>query len=130
MLVFILSIFMKKLSILFGFLLLSVSSVFSQKVTNIQIINGEDSLHGPRSIVSDLMATLDGTDLIIDFASATASQVVIINESTNQTVYSDSFASTTQVIIDLENEGIGEGSYMLRIYAYGKWWWGEFVMEE
>ncbi|MBR5964348.1 MAG: DUF3244 domain-containing protein [Bacteroidaceae bacterium] len=121
---------MKKLSFLFGFLLLSVSSAFSQKVNNIPIINGEDTLEGPRSIVSDLMATLDGTDLIIDFASSTASQVVIINQSTNQTVYSDNFASTTQVIIDLDDEGIGEGSYQLRIYAFGKWWWGEFVLED
>ena len=56
--------------------------------------------------------------------------MVIINQSTSQTVYSDNFASTTQVIIDLDDEGISEGSYLLRIYAFDKWWWGEFVLEE
>ena len=73
---------------------------------------------------------LDVTELTIDFSLTTPSQVLIANQSTNQTVYSGSFAPTTQVIIDLDDEGIGEGSYLLRIYAFGKWWWGEFVMEE
>ncbi|MBO7467383.1 MAG: DUF3244 domain-containing protein [Bacteroidaceae bacterium] len=89
-----------------------------------------DSLTGPRSSGSFFQVTLDGSELIADFSSSTPSLLLIIDQSTNQTVYSDSFASTTQVIIDLEDEGIGEGSYMLRIYAFGKWWWGEFVLED
>ena len=121
---------MKKLSILFGLLLLSVSNVFSQRVIDVPMILDGDTISGQRSIVSEIVATLDGSDLTIDFSSATPSQVVIINQSTNQTVYSDNFASTTQVIIDLDDEGIGEGSYLLRIYAFGKWWWGEFVLED
>ena len=121
---------MKKLSILFGLLLLSVSNVFSQRVIDVPMILDGDTISGQRSIVSEIVATLDGSDLTIDFSSATPSQVVLIDQSTNQTVYTDSFASTTQVIIDLDDEGIGEGSYLLRIYAFGKWWWGEFVLED
>ena len=85
---------------------------------------------GGRSIVDVPSVSLDGTVLTISFPSDTLSQVVIINQSTSQTVYSDNFASTTQVIIDLDDEGISEGSYLLRIYAFDKWWWGEFVLEE
>ena len=85
---------------------------------------------GDRSTVLEPSAEIVNAFLFLQYPSATASQVVIINESTNQTVYSDSFDSTTQVIIDLEYEGIGEGSYLLHIYAFGKWWWGEFVLED
>ena len=85
---------------------------------------------GGKSLTDSISAYLGADILTISLTSVTSLQVVIINESTNQTVYSDSFASTTQVIIDLEDEGIGEGSYMLRIYAFGKWWWGEFVLED
>ena len=75
-------------------------------------------------------ATLDGTILTIDFSEATASQVVIRSQVSNQIVYSDSFSSSTQVQIDLEEENVGEGSYVLWLYAFGKWWRGEFVIEE
>ncbi|MBP5323794.1 MAG: DUF3244 domain-containing protein [Bacteroidaceae bacterium] len=90
----------------------------------------DDTIPGQRTFVSDIVTTLDVAELTIGFSSVTSSQVLIIDQNTNQTVYSDSFASTTQVIIDLEDEGIGEGSYLLRIYAFGKWWWGEFEIEE
>ena len=85
---------------------------------------------GGKSLTDSISAYLEVNFLAISLTSVTPLQVFIINQSTNQTVYSDSFASTTQVIIDLEDEGIGEGSYLLRIYAFGKWWWGEFVLEE
>ena len=119
---------MKKLSLFLCILLLSVGNVCGQM--NLPLTPDDSIPLGPRSTMTSVMATVDNPYFIIDFTSATASQVVIINEGTNQTVYSDNFASTTQVIIDLEDEGIGEGSYLLRIYAFGKWWWGEFVIEE
>lgn len=74
--------------------------------------------------------TIDGSVLTIDFPEATASQVIISDQNTNAVVYSDSFSSTLQIIIDLEDENIGDGNYVLRIYAFGKWWRGEFVIEE
>ena len=97
------------------------------------ILQPQDSIifnNPDRTEMSLLSAALERNVLYLAFPSATASQVVIINEDTSQTVYSDSFASTTQVVIDLEDEGIGEGSYLIRIYAFDKWWWGEFVLEE
>ncbi|MBO4444480.1 MAG: DUF3244 domain-containing protein [Bacteroidaceae bacterium] len=86
--------------------------------------------NGNKELVLVPVASLERSILQVSFPVCTVSQVVIIDKSSNQTVYSDSFASTTQVIIDLEDEGLGEGNYLLRIYAFGKWWWGEFVLEE
>lgn len=61
----------------------------------------------------------------------TASQVVIMDENNNyQVVYSESFVSTTQVFINLEDDGIGEGHYLLWLFAFGEWWKGEFIIEE
>ena len=85
---------------------------------------------GPRSFIELPTATLDGLVLTIDFPTSTASQVIISDQNTNAVVYSDSFSSTLQIIIDLEDENIGEGNYELRIYAFGKWWRGEFVIED
>lgn len=91
-----------------------------------------DSLYygDPRSIIEMPTAILNGSVLTIGFPEATASQVIISDQSTNAVVYSDSFSSTLQIIIDLEDENIGDGNYVLRIYAFGKWWRGEFVIEE
>lgn len=84
----------------------------------------------PRSIIEIPVATLDGLVLTFDYLEATVSQVIISDQNTNAILYSESFASTTEVVVDLEDEGIGEGSYTLWLFAFGKWWWGEFVIEE
>ena len=61
----------------------------------------------------------------------TASQVVIMDENNNyQVVYSESYSTTSQVIVDLEDEGIGEGRFLLWLFAFGEWWEGEFIIEE
>lgn len=126
---------MKKLSVFFGILLLTAGSVWSQNGNHIDVpvspIEDDKPDVGPRSIVCVPTVTLDGVELTFDFPSATASQVIIMDENNNyQVVYSESFASTTQVIVDLEDEGIGEGRYLLWLYAFGKWWEGEFIVEE
>lgn len=123
---------MKKVAIV-SVLFLSVWGIsFAQMGNGNIILEPVDSLSqgGPRSFVEIPTASLDGSVLTIDFPEATASQVIVSDQNTNAVVYSDSFSSTLQLIIDLENENIGEGNYLLRIYAFGKWWWGEFVIEE
>lgn len=126
---------MKKLSVFFGILLLTAGSVWSQSGNHIDVPVSpkEDDKPdvGPRSNVSAPTVTLDGTELTFDFSSATASQVIIMDQNhSNQVIYSESFASTTQVIVDLEDEGIGEGRYLLWLFAFGQWWEGEFVVED
>lgn len=97
--------------------------------TNVPITQDPEGGDGGKSIIVPTVS-LDGSVLTINFPEATASQVIISDQSTNAVVYSDSFSSTLQIIIDLEDENIGEGSYVLRIYAFGKWWRGEFVIED
>ena len=77
------------------------------------------------------MVTLDGEELTFSFLSTMASQVIIMDENNNcQVVYSESFPSTTQIIVDLEDEGVGEGRYLLWLFAFGQWWEGEFEIED
>jgi len=122
---------MKKISVFFGILLLTAGSVWSQSI-NIPLLPDDGTpLEKPRSLNQSLSASLCGESLYIDFSSATASQVVIMDENNHcQVVYSESFASSTQVIVDLEDEGIGEGHYLLWLFAFGEWWEGEFVLTD
>lgn len=122
---------MKKLSVFFGILLLTAGSAWSQGI-DIPMSNNNPTQPdgGPRSIIIPLRVTLEETMLKFDFSPATASQIVIMDDNNNcQVVYSESFPSTTQVIVDLEDEGIGEGRYLLWLFAFGQWWEGEFIIE-
>ena len=88
------------------------------------------STHGGRSLQAVPTAILNGTELNLQYPFATESQVVIVDQSTQTTVSSAPFTASRSVVIDLEDEGLGEGTYSLHVYAFGKWWWGEFVLEE
>jgi len=97
------------------------------------IIQPMDSIHGsrPHSIVGVVAptASLDINVLTIAFPCATVSQVTISQQYPHHIVYANSFSSSCQIEIDLEEEGVGEGSYYLWFYALGTWWWGEFTIE-
>ena len=122
------------MSVFFVILLLTAGSVWSQKPSQIPLlIMDNDTVIEPTSIPLQVvpLATLDGTVLTFDFSPATVSQIVIMDENNqNQVVYSESFMNSTQVVVDLEDEGIGKGSYLLWLYAFGEWWEGEFILEE
>ena len=121
-----------KFCLVFSILLMTTGSLWAQNPKDIPVIlTPSDSVDSPRSIILCPTATLNGAELTFNFPEATASQVILMDENNNcQVVYSESFASTTEVVVDLEDEGIGEGSYRLWLFAFGKWWWGEFVIEE
>ena len=120
---------MKKLSIFFGILLLTAGNVWSQK--DIPIICQDDTLEKPRSFVFVPNVTLDENVLTFDFSTTTASQVIIMSEDNgHQVAYANNFVPSTQVVVNLGIEGIPEGSYTLWLYAFDKWWWGEFEIEE
>ena len=123
-----------KLCLFLSVLLFTTGSVWSQGKIDIPIKKmPNDSIHHPKSFVQSPLplASLDGTELLLDFSIATSAQVIIFNRSaSHQVVYSESFASTTQVIVDLEDEGIGDGHYLLWLFAFGQWWEGEFTLEE
>ena len=125
----------KKFYFLFALLLLSAGSVWSQGPIDIPIIQmPKDSIDKPTSPILTPVpfVTQEGSELTFDFSPATVSQIVIMDENNqNQVVYSSSFLSSTQVVVDLENEGVGKGIYLLWLYAFGEWWEGEFeIIEE
>lgn len=119
-----------KVCLVLGILLLTAVGMWAQTPKDIPLtMMPKDSTDTPRSIILCPMVTFGGEELTFSFSSATAPQVVIMDEDNYcQVVYSESFASTTQVIVDLEDEGIGEGRYLLWLFAFGQWWEGEFVI--
>ena len=114
------------LSFLFTFLLGGVSQLQAQDAVSIKIEVDDPYQHGGRSLQAVPAATLDGVELNLQFPFATESQVVIVDQGTQTIVFSGTFTAARSVVIDLEDEGIGEGTYTLHVYAFGKWWWGEF----
>ena len=54
--------------------------------------------------------------------------VIILDTETGDIVYSAPYDATRQVVINLST--LPEGSYTLRLYAFGKWWWGGFEIIE
>jgi len=123
---------MKKIVFLLGFLFLLIGNVCAQEIPIIlEDPDGPIGTDNPRSgTLLEPFATLNNKVLTLQFPVSTVSQVIISDQNTNAILYSESFASTTQVVVDLEDEGIGEGSYTLWLFAFDKWWWGEFVIEE
>lgn len=84
---------------------------------------GDRSLWAVPTVVQEI------TFITVSFPLSTVSEVQIIDKCSDEMVYSDEFADSRCVIIDLADEGLEEGIYTLRIYAFGKWWWGEFEIE-
>lgn len=123
---------MKKIVFLLGFLFLLIGNVCAQEIPIIlEDPDGPIGTDNPRSgTLLEPFATLNNKVLTLQFPVSTVSQVIISDQNTNAVVYSDSFSSTLQIIMDLEDENIGEGNYSLRVYAFGKWWEGEFIIED
>ena len=124
----------KKMCVCLGMLILMAANVWSQKPTDIPIKSMDnDSVYKPTSVgfAPIPIVRLNELELTFLFPSLSASQIVIMDEDDHcQVVYSESFSSTSQVIVDLEDEGIGEGRYLLWLFAFGQWWEGEFVVED
>lgn len=120
---------MKKL-LLIGMLLFSFVSAFGQasmiKLTQ-ENSNGTND-GGSRTISVEPTAVYDGSSVIINFPMYTTSQVVVRDAETGAVVYSASYDATRQVVVNLSS--LPEGTYELHVYAFGKWWWGEFELEE
>ena len=104
--------------------------VWGQK--NIPMVLENESIRqsGPRSPIPAPTATLDGAILTFSFVNATPSEVIIIDLSSGQAVYSYSFAASAQLSIDLSGVCSVDVSYLIRLNAFGEWWRGNFVIEE
>ena len=114
-----------------GVLSLCVQSALAQERTEIIIVNGQgmplnDS--GDRSANVSPTAFIESQYITVNYPLSTVSEVVIRDADTDAVVYSAPYGATRQVIVDLSS--LPEGTYELRLYAFGKWWWGEFELGE
>lgn len=85
---------------------------------------GFDPEDDPRSI-TEVTASIDGQVVTVLFSELTASQIVVTN-STNQTVFDQTYMPAYSVQANLSN--LSSGSYTLCIYVFGSWWYGNFVI--
>ena len=121
---------MKK-RLLLAILIMSSISLMAEDINILLSTEKKDiSSSGERSNYDSPSAAINNTALTILYPLATESQVILIDQSTQTTVYSKTFAASRSVIIDLAEEGLEEGIYELHVYAFGKWWRGEFEIEE
>ena len=120
---------MKKNVFTFLFFVLFAEFTFAQSniplTTDIPDPEQDDT---PRSLIAEPVANLFGASLIIDFPVPTVSQVIIRDAESGTVVYSAPYDATRQVVVNLSS--LPEGLYELHLYAFGKWWWGEFEIDE
>ena len=83
---------------------------------------------GGRSLDVSPTAFIESQYITVNYPLSTVSEVVIRDADTGVVVYSAPYDATRQVVINLSS--LPEGTYELRLYAFGKWWWGEFELEE
>lgn len=79
----------------------------------------------PRSIESEIAASIDGQVVTVSFSELTASQIVV-TDSADQTVFNQTYTPAYSVQANLSI--LPSGSYTLHIYALGSWWFGQFVL--
>ena len=84
---------------------------------------------GDRSLWAIPTAVQETSLITISFPLSTISGVQVIDKCSDEMVYSEEFAASRSVVIDLAEEGLEEGTYELHVYAFGKWWWGEFEIQ-
>lgn len=107
-------------------IMLSNSSLFAQAWSDIPLrkeMPQDDSIAGRSSSFVPEAYIIEST-ITINYPILTMSQVIVRDAETGAVVYSASYDATRQVIVNLSS--LPEGLYELHLYAFGKWWWGEF----
>lgn len=75
-----------------------------------------------------IYASINEGVLTVSFSSQTTSRINIYSSDDSETMlYSNYYRSADSVQTDLSSLSIG--SYVVEIYAYGKWWIGYFVID-
>lgn len=75
----------------------------------------------PRSVVTEVTASIDDHVITVSFEEMTASQIVVTNSSDIQ-VFNQTYSPAFSVQANLST--LPSGSYTLHIYALGYWWYG------
>ena len=120
----------KTISFLVALFMMATSNMYAQTIQIDPSQGNENGTSGgtTRSLNVSFSAYLNGSMLTIDYPMPTVSQVIIRDAETDAVVYSAPYDATRQVLINLSS--LPEGTYELRLYAFGKWWWGEFELGE
>ena len=120
----------QKLIFLLFLMMVSNSVLFAQSGSDIPLrkeIPQTDSTR-ERSVLIVPEAYIVNNTITIDYQMSTVSQVIILNADTQAVVYSAPYDATRQVVVNLSS--LPEDLYELHLYAFGKWWWGEFEIDE
>jgi len=88
--------------------------------------SGPGNPTNPRSIVSEITASIDGQVVTVSFSDLTTSQIVV-TDPVNQTVFNQTYSAAYGALADLSS--LSAGNYTIHIYAYGSWWIGTFSIE-
>lgn len=118
---------MKRTVIIWALLIGLVCNAFSQANVELKISYPDEPSPGRSSVVVPF-ANIYHQVLQVDFPLSTSSEIIIINEQSDEIVYYEQYDISRQVLVDLTT--LADGIYTLRVYAFGKWWWGEFELEE
>ena len=111
-----------------AFISLSVNTAFAGGDDIILLpLDSIEDIYG-RSPVLEPIAMMDDGILTLEYPSPTTSEVVVTSVPAGTVVYTAQFNATTQVQINLAS--LPAGTYLLEVYAFDKWWWGEFVIED
>lgn len=117
--------FMKK--VLFFVFMLIIGNIALQAGDNIHLVQNDppviDPEDAPRSIESEVSASIDAQVITVSFSELTASQIVV-RDSANLTVFDQTYTSAYSAQADIST--LPSGSYTLHIYALGYWWYGHF----
>ena len=121
---------MKKSSIILfvAFISLSVNTAFAGGDDIILLPIDSITIEGSHGRSIEPLAVMTDGILTLEYPSPTTSEVVVTSVPAGTVVYTAQFNATTQVQINLAS--LPAGTYHLEVYALGKWWWGEFEVED
>jgi len=75
-----------------------------------------------------IYASIDESVLTVSFCNQITSRITVYSSDDSETMlYSNYYRSADSVQADLSS--LSTGSYVVEIYAYGKWWTGTFYIE-
>ena len=73
-------------------------------------------------------ASIDEGVLTVSFSNQISSRITVYSSDDSETtLYSNYYTSADSVQADLSS--LSSGSYVVEIYAYGKWWTGTFEID-
>ena len=114
---------------LFGLLATTSFAVNDPDRVNIELSteHPQTGSMGGRSLDVSPTAFIESQYIAVNYPLSTVSEVVIRDADTGAVVYSAPYDATRQVLINLSI--LPEGTYEICLYAFGKWWWGEFELD-